>query len=439
MHVGGPAPAFHMTLDPGHGGMRVRVSRLALWALGAFIFMIPADSGIAIPGMGSLSRTVGMVALGMALVSIVAGGQVRFRRPSLFVLFAVLFTAWSAATVFWSIAPSITIGRANTVVQLAIMAWLLHQLVRDDRDLDFVWQAFVLGCCVMIGTGLLTFLGGSPDGFRDVGGRNPNGFAIIAALGIPMAWGLASRRAHGWLSTLNTLYPILAVIGVVIAASRGGLVVAVVALTVIPLLVRAGSVLPRVLLFTAVVGGIVATFAYAPALLPQIQDNLDRLAETDEQLLGGTLTGRTRIWSVGVDVYLSSPVVGIGVGTFSTAVEPFFGRRRAPHNAFLSVAVGAGFIGLILFMGVVLLPAASIFTLSTRRVEQAVLFIALVVAMMPTNSDNDKFVWFILGALAAARPVYLAEAAPPALTNLHRRSFGALGGADARSGHTQRS
>jgi O-antigen ligase len=387
------------------GRRQISVSRLALWVLAAFIFFIPSDTGVPIPGVGSLSRMVGLVAFGAGALSLVAGGRVKVRAPSLFLVIAALFTLWSAATYFWSIAPSVTMGRINTYAQLAVMAWLLHQLVRDDRDLDFLWQAFVLGCYVMIGTGLVAFFGGAE--YRNVGGRNPNGFAIVAALAIPMAWGLALRRSHGRLYWLNVAYPVFAVVGVVLAASRGGLLTTLVALIVIPLTLGRFPVVTRVVLFAAIATVTWAAFSLLPTAVPEIQRNLDRLAETEEQIMGGTLTGRTTIWSAGAEVFQSSTVIGVGMGGFNRAVLPILGAARSPHNAFLSVAVGGGIIALLLFTALVAAAWLGAMLLSERRLEHFVLLAAVFVGMMPTNSDNDKFVWFVLGALAAARPLLL--------------------------------
>lgn len=389
-------------------GTRVTTSRLALWALAAFVFFIPSDTGVTISGVGSLSRMVGLIAFGAGALSLVAGGRLRVRMPSLFLVVAALFTLWSAVTFFWSIAPSDTFGRISTYGQLVVMAWLLHQLVRDDRDLDFIWQAFVLGCYVMVGTGLMAFLGGAD--YRNVGGRNPNGFAIVAALAIPMAWGLTLRRSHSWLYWLNAAYPLIALLAVVLAASRGGLLTALVAVVVIPLTLRQVSSVTRVALFVGIAAVVWAGFSYVPTALPELQRNLDRLGETEEQIIGGTMTGRTTIWTAGAEVFRSSAVGGVGMGGFNRAVLPILGAPRSPHNAFLSVAVGGGIVALLLFSGLVLISAVSAFLRSERRLEHLVLFAALLVGMMPTNSDNDKFAWFVLGALAAAKPLLLSLA-----------------------------
>ncbi len=398
-------------MTPAPGTVRFSVERLALLALALFVASIPSENGVTLPGVGSLSRLLGVVAFGVGLLSLVAGGRVRFRAPSLFLALTALFSVWVATTYFWSIAPQVTLSRVITMAQLAVLVWLVHQLVRTDRDLDVVYQSFVLGCYLLVGVGIATFIGGD-GGFRNVGGGfNANAFAIVSALGVPMAWSLAVRGRHGWLRVLNVAYPLWAMVAVVLAASRGGLLTAIVALAVVPLLLGRLSPVRRLSLFVALAAAITAGALVAPVAFPELRQNLDRLAETNDELLGGgTLTGRTEIWDAGLDVFLGSPLVGVGMGGFNTAVWPVFLRNRSPHNAFLSVAVGSGSIGLALYVLLVAVVFLGVLANPARRGEHLVLGLALLVGMMPANSDNEKYTWFILAALAAVRPVYVTLA-----------------------------
>jgi O-antigen ligase len=410
-----PGPKSNVTSDdPREEGaadmqsrLRLSTARVALWMVGAFVFSFPAQGGVAVAGVGSMSRLVGFAAFVIVVLSLVSRDRIRVRPPSLFLVVAALFVSWSAVTFFWSIAPSVTLVRINTYAQLAVLAWLVHQVVRDDRDLDFLWQAFVLGAYVMIGAGIAAFLGGERTGYRDVGGFNPNGFSIMAALAIPMAWGLTLRRSHGWLHMVNLVYPLFAIAAVVLAASRGGLLTALVALVIIPMTMGHLRLLPRVVVALALAGLVWVAAALVPTTFPELQRNIDRLAETDTELAGGTLTGRTVIWSAGIDVLRTSPLVGVGAGGFGSAMQPILGSVRGAHNAFITVVVETGLVGLSFFALLLVVALVGIIVNPTRRLEHLVLFGALIVAMMPTNSANDKFAWFILSAFASARPVLL--------------------------------
>lgn len=388
---------------------------LALWALALFVFSIPSENGVALPGVGSLSRLIGIGAFGVGLLSLHHAGRLRFRAPSLFLLVTIAFILWSAATFFWSIVPASTISRTFTLAQLAVLVWLIHQLGRTERDLAILRQAFVLGCYMVIGIAVALYA--SSSGFRDVGAFNPNGLAIVSALAIPMAWGLTIRPVFRFLTVVNALYPLFAMGAVVLAASRGGLITAAFALLIIPVTLHQLDVPRRVLLFAVVVGSLWAAFVFAPNLFPNLQQNIQRLEQVDEQLLEGTLTGRTVIWQAGFEVFRNNLLLGVGAAGFNQSIVEIHGSARSPHNAFLAVAVESGAIGLVLFAGLFVITFVGIIANPVGRMERLVLLLALVVAMLPTNSHNDKFAWFIVAMLATSRPIQVlvdgsARAAP---------------------------
>src|SRR5690606_13293727 len=124
----------------------------------------------------------------------------------------------------------VTLSNAFTYFQLLMLVWLVHEVVRETRHLVVLMQAYVLGCYLLIGIVLLRFLTASGGGFRDVGSFNANGVAIACALAVPMAWFLQNYEAARpaahlrpmYLRVLNTVYPVAAIVAVVLSASRGG-------------------------------------------------------------------------------------------------------------------------------------------------------------------------------------------------------------------------
>ena len=384
---------------------------LALVALAVFVFSIPYENGVTIPAVGSLARIIGFLAIGVVVLTLVERGRVRLQPPSVFLVAVAIYALWALGSYFWSIAPNATMTRGVTLVQLGVMVWMVHQIGSTERRRDALAQAFVFGAYAMIAVALFTFLSGTQSGLRDVGGINPNWFAIGCAFAVPFAWGLVLRARHSLLFWINALYPAFAVIAVVLSASRGGLITLLVALTVIPLSLPRLGTTRRLLVFGLVAGISVGTFVAAPQVWTGLHTNLERLESTvDEIGGGGTLTGRTLIWEAGLDAFLASPIVGHGHATFGAAIEPIFGQGRSAHNAYLSVAVGSGLIGLGLFVGTILVVVAGILATPERRLEFLVIVATLLVGMMPANLEHTKSVWFVLGWLAAARPFTLVAA-----------------------------
>ena len=409
-----------------HPYCTITITRLALGAVALFVFSIPSESGATIPGVGSLSRLLGLVAITMVGLSLFDRGRLRLRAPTLFLVLAAAFVAWGAVTYFWSVAPPSSISRTVQNLQLFALAWMVHQIARTERDRDVLMQAFVFGCYLMILIAVAAFLGGSRVGYRDVG-FSINSFAIVAALAIPMAWGLVLRSSFPLLRALNAAYPVLALFAVVLAASRGGLLTALVGLVVIPLTLPRLRPVWRMMLVAAVSAAVWSVFTWLPVAAPDLQRNFERLGRVEEDLVAGTMSGRTGIWAAGVEVFLTSPIVGVGVGAYNRAVEPILGSARSAHNAFLAIAVTTGLVGLLLFAGMFAMVFVGLMAHSARHADYFVLLAALIVATMPANNENNKYLWFILAILSAARPVMVRVDASVRQRHVRRAFRGANG------------
>jgi O-antigen ligase len=395
-------------------GRTVNTRALALWALTVFVFSIPSENAITIQGLGSLSRLLAIGAFALTIVSLFDRGRFRLRSPPLFVITAFVFLAWVIATYFWSIAPSTSLSRIFTMAQLIVFVWMLHEVPRDDRDRASLMQAFVLGCYLILVVAIGLFFFSPGDYYRQSGPFNPNGLAVVAGLGIPMAWMLALRHTTGAMRWLNMLYPLITLFGIVLAASRGGLLTTLVALLIIPATMPLLGLVRGAAVSIAAVIMAITVITVLPQTFPALERNLDRLAETSDELQGGTLTGRTDIWATGYEIFRENPLFGVGAGGFVSANRMLTGSGKNAHNAFIAVAVGTGIIGLALYVGLFAIALTGILLVRERRLEFLVLFAALVVAMMPTNSDNDKFAWFVLSMLAVYRPIDV-RVQPPVL------------------------
>ena len=243
-----------------------------------------------------------------------------------------------------------------------------------------------------------------------VGGINPNWFAIGCAFAVALVWGLALRARRPLTFWINALYPAFAVIAVVLSASRSRLVTVLEALTVIPLSLTCLGVARQLLVFGLVAGAAWGIFVVAPQVFTGLQANLERLEGAIDEIEGGTLIGRTLTWEAGWDAFLASPIVGHGHATFGPAIEPILGHSRSAHNAYLSVTVGSGLVGLGLFLGAILVVAAGVLASPARRTEFFVVLATLLAGMVPANLEHTKCVWFVLGWLAAAQPFTLVAA-----------------------------
>lgn len=146
-----------------------------------------------------------------------------------------------------------------------------------------------------------------------------------------------------------------------------------------------------------------------------------------------TLTGRTEIWTVALDIFLSRPLLGVGFGAGSSFARPVlqemtFAEAVDPHSGYLAMLLDLGVVGLVLF----LLPAALAFSRLLRmrgtidRV-QAVAGTALLMSLMGAITEVSPFlvqgsagffyffslVLLQLSRQASARPLESAGAGTP--------------------------
>lgn len=107
--------------------------RLELWAFAAlwvFVFLLPCDKIFSLPLVGREGRAAGVVAAGLAVLSIVAG--IRVRAPAAAHALMAVWVAWLGASWLWSSSPEDTVVRSGHYGQLLALVWLVWQLCADQ-------------------------------------------------------------------------------------------------------------------------------------------------------------------------------------------------------------------------------------------------------------------------------------------------------------------
>ena len=74
-------------------------------------------------------------------------------------------------------------------------------------------------------------------------------------------------------------------------------------------------------------------------------------------------SGRITSLKAGADLFKTSPIIGVGAGNLRSdvAIEfesnyPKYERPLMPHNQFVFVLAGSGILGVVLFLGALLIP-----------------------------------------------------------------------------------
>lgn len=394
--------------------LRTAVLRLAL----IFVFTIPWEGVVEFTQIGTITRTLGFALAGLWVVMVFVQGEMR--RLSSFHVAVAVFVLWNLLSVFWSDDPRSTFDRADTWVQLLGLTLILWDLLRTRQAVARALQAFVLGEYVSLAGALSNFAAG--DAFYTTyqrfspGDTNPDGFGVTLALGIPMAWYLASNsrlpiaespRLNRVLRLVNYIYIPAGFIGIALSGTRTAAIAAGLGM------VYGFSQLTQLnsRQRTWVLLGLTAVFLIVLPFIAPLR-SFQRLGTTGNEITEGDLNGRLTNWSEGLAAFPERPILGVGSNMYRS-INPL---GKLAHNSFLSVLVELGLIGFV-FFGVVLLSVFRVVLLEPKwdRWFWMTLLATWAIGASTLTWEHRKPTWVILtlAVASAASVVRAADRAEP--------------------------
>ncbi len=395
--------------------------RRAVWLLLLlFTFTIPWEYSMDLgEPVGNVARIVGLLVLLMAIPAALYNGAFRLPGPLQWAVLALYL--WLCCTYFWTIEPAATIGTIRAFFQEAMIVWLVWEFAESPSDLRALLRAWVAGSWVLAVLTLANFA--SPEALAEghirfaAGGQDPNDVARFLDLGFPLAALLFDTEPRWPGRLLAAGYLPLGLVAVVLTASRGGFLAALVALVGCGALLFRGHI-------RLVLGGIFALPVIAGAFWFTVpHGTLERLATTWEQLQGGDLNQRWNIWSAGWHAFVRAPLLGSGAGSFVSAAgqAPF----DTAHNTALSILVNGGLCAFSLALTIVALAAWSIYqTKGTLRLALAASLVVWAVTSLVATVETNRTTWLLMalaalaGRLAVEEPARLAACFPDHVPNL---------------------
>ncbi len=376
----------------------MRVHRLSFLVLLAFAASIPLEDSVSF-GIGRISKVLGLLALGAWVLAVASTGKVRRPAPAMWL--ATGLVGWSLLSYFWSDVPVETLTKVGTLAQLLGVVWLVWDQIPDQRALNAVLRAFLLGAFVAsVVTLVAAATGRATEGARFASANaGPNNTGALLVVSVCMAVYLRRVDNDPRYRALYAIFVPLAMVGIILTASRTAAISLIVGLLIIVVGSRRITV-RRVSSLAAV--GIVAT-GLAVAFVPE--RSIERLATTPTEISAGDLNGRTYYWKLCFELFAQQPVQGIGAGAFPAANLELGGRGIVAHNAFLSVLVELGTVGIALFLGMLGLAAKG---LAAQERDRRGVWLAMGATwFVGANSltwEVRKITWFLLAvALVQAR------------------------------------
>jgi O-antigen ligase len=387
-----------------------------------FVFAIPWENVIVFPGLGTISKLLGIGAFGVTAARVLLSAKVRKLNSFYYVAFAYL--CWVLLSASWAVnntcSPVFGCPVRNTIdqyLQFFVMLWVLWEVTPTRSRLVNLLQAYVLGAYVAAGNTVYNYVIGASlkhaYGRYAAEGFDPNDLGMLLALGLPMAWYISSVSSSSLQRWVNRGYFLVGVVAILLTGSRGALLATMVALSVVPwtLTYVRRSVRVAAVVMMIAAGGLAMKF------VPE--EIFQRLSTTTSEITEGSMNDRLQIWKAGIALVPARPLQGYGPAGWQMVLTHQQGIK-GPHNTYLAILVDEGLIGLALFLALFAILLNRLLLLPNvfeRRVGLTILM-TFSIAILPLAWDTKKAAWLILGLLMAyaevLQPPYQAPQFQPA-------------------------
>jgi O-antigen ligase len=370
-----------------------------------FAFAIPWEYSLDLgEPLGNIARILGLLLLLAAIPAVLQPGRLRAPGPMQWLV--VAFYLWFCCTYFWTIAPDVTPINLRAYFQELMIVWLVWEFAGSAEDLRALLRAAVAGSWVLALLSMATFVSASATAAEQIRiaatGQDPNDVARYLNLSFPLAALLVNSEPRWPWRWMAAGYLPLGLVAVLLTASRGGFLAAVVGIAGGAVLLVQGH--PRRLL-----AGALALPPLAAALWFIIpRGSLERLATISEQLHGGDLNQRMNIWTAGWQAFAQAPLCGTGAGTFVSAART--ASIDTAHNTPLSLAVTGGLCALFLATAIVAVAVWSINRLrGPLRWALALALVVWFITSLVATVEENRTTWLLLAIIALAGRLAVEE------------------------------
>lgn len=325
---------------------------LAFWMICVYLFLEYVRPQSIIPALDFLPWTQ-LAVLG-ALVGCFIDKSVRWVSSSINVWLILFFIAilLSSLFAFW---PEVSFSQLHNFYTWFVIYFVIINIVNTEKRF-FIFICIFFLASFKLSLSLSITWAKRGFSFTDWGLSGPPGFfqnsgelAIQMLVFWPLAWVFVLHMKPYVSKTkyfILLLMPVTAIMVILGASSRG----AQLALLVQLLVLNYKSIFkPKVIFSCAIIFSILWT------ILP---------AEQKErfQVVGDDRTSRQRLlyWENGLEMMNDNPFFGVGYFNYVNYYEYFYaedmlyGRAELPHNIFIQIGTDSGYIGLSLFLALII-------------------------------------------------------------------------------------
>jgi O-antigen ligase len=363
-----------------------------------FVCAIPWEYSLDLGApLGNAARIAGLLVLLVAVPSALQVGRVRTPGVMQWVVLALYL--WLCLTYLWTVDGAATLARMRGNFQELMIVWLVWEFAETPGDLKVLLRTFIAGSWVLAILTLANFSSSqaiAEGQYRFAAyGQDPNDVARFLDLGFPLAALLVGCERRWLTRILAAGYLPLGLVAVLLTASRGGFLAALVALAGTVAILFRGHTRTAIGALSALPIVVATLWLAVPA------QTLERLATIPAQLRYGDLNQRINIWSAGWRAFVHAPVFGTGAGTFTDAAH--LSPIDTAHNTALSLAVSGGLCALFLAVIVLALAVRQVAAMRTPlRLAFAVALLVWSVTAIVSSVEDSRTTWFLFAAIAIA-------------------------------------
>jgi O-antigen ligase len=320
----------------------------------AFVFVIPMEGAVIVPGLGKLSRIVGLLLAASWFFSFLVFGRTRTPKP--FHLFAFAFVGWNVLSLFWSQDLPRSTERVSTYLQIAIMLVIIWDVFTSQARLRIGLQTYLFGSLAAAFSTIYNYLNADEFYYQRfaAAGLHVDDLGINLGLAIPIAWYLATSldAKTGYarlLKAVNFIAIPLLTFAIFLTGTRAALLASAPAFLYMGVsLLRLPGTL-RILSLGMMICSLIAVIPFIPA------SSWERMGTIGTEITEGDLNGRMGLWRSGLLVFSEHPILGSGTNSFPVAT----GADQVAHNTFISVLTETGLVGFGFMIAVMALTIRS--------------------------------------------------------------------------------
>lgn len=140
--------------------------------------------------------------------------------------------------------------------------------------------------------------------------------------------------------------------------------------------------------------------------MPQLDRTSALLSDDFSTVLSGDGSSREAVWSVGLQIIETSPIFGVGIGSYGAVAGFLFDHPALAHNTYIQLSAEWGLVlAFVLFLWLTILLGKATLSTFSRQVPESLLIlrdtvIVFMIGSVSLSLNNARMLWFFLGMFA---------------------------------------